>query len=203
MASNETPWLADFRICQPISSGLDEDLKRIIFLVSEQFKKHGGPRFDLVVDIWHQSCLGLIFSGRESFRDLLEFSEEVLGRVKVFALSVLHGRTSHPLVRYWHHVGLSLKSTDNKNISLVSNVMSLTPVPRYSALFLLYSLYWKQPCRPRARIRLVLSELQDMEDTIAQVGNSRKITKYTGCYGTISTMCREDGKLPVEKMSAF
>ena len=108
MVSHETAWLGDFRTCQPISSGLDEDLERIIFLVSEKFKKHGGPRFDLVVDTWHQSGLGLIFSGRESFRDLLEFSEEVLGRVKVFALSVLHGRTSHPLVRYWHHIGSSL-----------------------------------------------------------------------------------------------
>ena len=57
-------------------------MERIIFLVSEQFKKHGGPRFDLVVDIWHQSCLGWIFSEGESFWDLLGISEEVLGGVK-------------------------------------------------------------------------------------------------------------------------
>ena len=110
MASNQAAWLADFKTSQPISAGLDEDLERIIFLVSEQFKKHGGPRFNLVVDIWHQSCLGLMFGGRESFRDMLEFSEELLDRVKVFTLSDLHGRTSHALVRYWHHVTCGIVS---------------------------------------------------------------------------------------------
>ena len=35
----------------------------------------------------------------------------------------------------------------------------------YAALFLLYSLYFKQPCRPRVKIRLLKEELEDLLET--------------------------------------
>ena len=37
---------------------------------------------------------------------------------------------------------------------------------------MLYSLYFKQPCRPRARIRLVLAELDDLQVTLINITGS-------------------------------
>ena len=56
-------------------------IERIIFLVSEQFKKQGGLGFNQLVDIWYQSYLGGIFSEGDSFWELIEIYGEVRGSV--------------------------------------------------------------------------------------------------------------------------
>jgi hypothetical protein len=117
----------DFSIQQTISAGLEEDVEMIIYKVFDEFEKHSGPRFNIFTEVWHQTGVGLIFSGRESFREMFQFSEELFLRVKKYALSTLGGKPNHALVRY-------------------------------AALYLLYSLYFKQPCRPRVKIRLVRVE---------------------------------------------
>ena len=127
-------WSRDFNIQQSISAGLEDDVERIVYKVFDEFEKHSGPRFNIFTEVWHQTGLGLIFSGRESFREMFEFTEELFLRVKKYALSTLGGKPNHALVRY-------------------------------AALYMLYSLYFKQPCRPRVKIRLVKEELQDLLDT--------------------------------------
>jgi len=124
-------WLQEFSIDQTIGAGLNEDIERIIYLAYDEFEKQEGPRFKLFIEVWQKTCLGQIFSGRESFREMFEFSEELFVRVKRFALSKQHGKPNHQLVRC-------------------------------AALYMLYSLYFKQPCRPRAKIRLVASELSEL-----------------------------------------
>ena len=126
-------WLQEFSIDQTIGAGLNEDIERIIYLAYDEFEKQEGPRFKLFIEVWQKTCLGQIFSGRESFREMFEFSEELFvryqnihvrirmitcshGRVKRFALSKHHGKPNHQLVRC-------------------------------AALYMLFSLYFKQPCR--------------------------------------------------------
>ena len=123
-----------FNIQQTISAGLEEDVEMIIYKVFDEFEKNSGPRFNIFTEVWHQTSMGLIFSGRESFREMFQFTEELFLRVKKYALSTLGGKTNHALVRY-------------------------------AALYLLYSLYFKQPCRPRVKIRLVKEELEDLLET--------------------------------------
>ena len=123
-----------FNIQQSIAAGLEEDVEMIIYKVFDEFEKNSGPRFNIFTEVWHQTGMGLIFSGRESFREMFEFTEELFMRVKKYTLSTLGGKTNHPLVRY-------------------------------AALYLMYSLYFKQPCRPRVKIRLLKEELEDLLET--------------------------------------
>jgi len=127
------------RVCknqQPITAGLEEDVEMLIYKVFDEFEKHSGPRFNIFTEIWHQTGMGLIFCGRESFREMFEFTEELFLKSQKYAMSVLGGKTNHPLVRY-------------------------------AAIYLLYSLYFKQPCRPRVKIRLLVEELEDILQTTA------------------------------------
>ena len=124
-----------FSTKQGIESGFDEDVERIIYKVFDEFEKHSGPRFTFYTEIWHVTGLGQIFNGRDSFREMFQFTEEVFQHVKRFCLSSLGGKQNHVLVRY-------------------------------AAIYMLYSLFFKQPCRPRVKIRLVKEELEDMLDTI-------------------------------------
>jgi len=120
-----------FRKDQSIAAGLEEDVDVIIYKVFYEFEKNSGPRFNIFTEVWHQTGVGLIFSGRESFREMFEFTEELFLKVKKYAFSLLGGKTNHALVRY-------------------------------AAIYLLYSLYFKQPCRPRVKIRLLKDELNDL-----------------------------------------
>ena len=73
-------WLQEFTIDQTIGAGLNEDIERIIYLAYDEFEKQEGPRFKLFTEVWQKTCLGQIFSGRESFREMFEFSEELFLR---------------------------------------------------------------------------------------------------------------------------
>jgi len=114
-----------------ITSGMDEDLEIFVYKVFEEFEKNAGPRFTIFTSEWHNSSFGLIFCGRESFRDMFEFTEELFHRVKKFVMTEIRGKPNHTLVRY---VGL----------------------------YLMYSLYFKQPCRPRVKFRIKKEEFKQM-----------------------------------------
>ena len=125
-----------------ITAGLEEDLEIFMYRVFEEFEKTSTPRFSIFVAYWHQSSFGLIFCGRESFRDLYEFTEELFHRVKKYVLSELKGKPNNMLVRY-------------------------------AGLYLMYSLYFKQPCRPRVKFRIKMDELKDMLD-LTEVAKKEK-----------------------------
>merc|ERR1719452_285597 len=130
-------WSRDFTIQQTITAGLDEDIERIIYKVFDEFEKNEGPRFQIFTSVWQQTGLGLIWCGRDSFREMSQFTEELFLRMQKYAMSTLgQGRPNHPLVRY-------------------------------AAIYLLYSSYFKQPCRPRVKIRLVKDHLEDLLETIS------------------------------------
>lgn len=73
-------WLQEYSVDQNIGAGLNEDIERIIYLAYDEFEKQEGPRFKLFTDVYQKACLGQIFSGRESFREMFEFSEELFVR---------------------------------------------------------------------------------------------------------------------------
>jgi len=113
------------------TAGVDEDVEIFIYKVFEQFEKNVGPRFSEFTTAWHKSNFGLIFCGRENFRETFEFTEELFHRVKKFIRVEMKGKPQHTLVRY-------------------------------AGLYLMYSLYFKQPCRPRVKFRLLKDEFDEL-----------------------------------------
>ena len=113
------------------TAGVDEDVEIFIYKVFEQFEKNVGPRFSEFTTAWHKSNFGLIFCGRENFRETFEFTEELFHRVKKFIRAEMKGKPQHTLVRY-------------------------------AGLYLMYSLYFKQPCRPRVKFRLLKDEFEEL-----------------------------------------
>ena len=77
VGGQQAAWLAEFSVDQTISAGLDEDIERIVYLAFDQFEKQEGPRFELFKEIWQKTGLGQLFSGRESFREMYEFTAEL------------------------------------------------------------------------------------------------------------------------------
>jgi len=116
------------------NKALEEDVERVMFKLFDEFEMNSGPRFRVFTEVWHQDSFGLIFSGRETFREMYEFTENLFHCVKKYALSTLIGKPNHSLVRY-------------------------------AAIYMLFSLYFKQPCRPMVKIRLVKEELEDLLHT--------------------------------------
>ena len=117
----------DYDFAIAITAGIDEDLEVFLFKVFDEFEKHSGPRFSVFTTEWKKGNFGLIWCGRESFRDMFDFTEELFNRTKKYILPTLKDKPNNTLVRY-------------------------------AALYLMYSLYFKQPCRPRVHFRLKLEE---------------------------------------------
>ena len=113
------------------TAGIDEDLEIFIYKVFEHFEKNVGPRFSEFTSVWHKASFGLIFCGRENFREMFEFTEELFHRVKKYVRSELKGKPQNTLVRY-------------------------------AGIYLMYSLYFKQPCRPRVRFRLLREDFNEL-----------------------------------------
>ena len=120
-----------------ISAGIAEDLEMVIFGAFHSFEKEGGPRFSAFTKVYKQNQFSCIFNGRESYRDLYEFTEELFHAVKSF-------------------VGPSQNNRENNTMV------------RYAGLYMLYSLYFKQPCRPRVRLRLTKEEMTEMLTLVEQ-----------------------------------
>merc|ERR1711935_111491 len=135
MASDKGDWDKSFHVDQSLSAGLDDDIEGFLFSVFDAFEKTAGPRFKTFTELWKETSFGLIFAGRESFRELYEFTEEMFDRIKKYALSVHNKKPNNELVRF-------------------------------AAIYLLYSLYFKQPCRPMVKIRLIQEELVDLLATV-------------------------------------
>jgi len=118
-----------------IIAGIDEDLEATMFSAFQEFEKEAGPRFSAFTKVWKESCFGCIFNGRESYRDLYEFTEEILDRVKQSARPVYQNRERNPLLRY-------------------------------AGLYMMYALFFKQPCRPRVKLRLTLEEMKELQGLV-------------------------------------
>ena len=127
----EEEWLEGFHLHQTIAAGLEHDIQRVLAATVARFEAIGGPRFDQFVEVWRETGFGLVFQGRESFRELHEFTEELVARAKGLALAEVVGREGKRMFRF-------------------------------AAIYLLYAVYFRQPCRPRVRVRVVLGELEEL-----------------------------------------
>ena len=119
----------EYDVAIAITAGIDEDLEVFLFKVFDEFEKHSGPRFSVFTAEWKKCDFGLIWCGRESFRDMYDFTEELFHRTKKYLMPTLKEKPNHSLVRY-------------------------------AGLYLMYALYFKQPCRPRVHFRLRLEEFK-------------------------------------------
>ena len=90
----EDEWLKDFHLHQTIAAGLDHDIQRLLAATVARFEAIGGPRFDQFTEVWRETGFGLVFQGRESFRELHEFTEELVARAKALALVEVVARAS-------------------------------------------------------------------------------------------------------------
>jgi len=124
-------WNKDFNQDQTITAGVEDQVHEVLHTILDQFEDTEGPRMTTFQKVWKQTSFGLIFHGRESFRELYEFTEDMFDIVKQYALK-------------------ARKKVDNPEGI------------RFAALYLLYALYFKQPCRPKVKIRLTLEEFDEM-----------------------------------------
>ena len=120
-----------------IVAGIDEDLEATVYSAYQEFEKSEGPRFSAFTKVWKDSSFGCIFNGRESYRDLYEFTEEILDRVKQSARPVYQNRERNHLLRY-------------------------------AGLYMMYALFFKQPCRPRVKLRLTMEEMKELQALVEQ-----------------------------------
>ena len=120
-----------------IAAGIDEDIEATMYSAFQEFEKEAGPRFSAFTKVWKDSSFGCIFNGRESYRDLYEFTEELFDRVKQSARPVYQNRERNHLLRY-------------------------------AGLYMMYALFFKQPCRPRVKLRLTMEEMKELQDLVDQ-----------------------------------
>jgi len=121
-----------------IAAGIEEDLEVTIYHAYFEFEKEAGPRFSVFTKVFKEGYFGCIFNGRESYRDLYEFTEELFHGVK-------------------NYVGPSMQNNRPNHLFV-----------RYAGLYMMYALYFKQPCRPRVRLRLTKDELTEMLGLVEQ-----------------------------------
>jgi len=105
--------------------GVAEDVNNLVTQTLELFDDTQTLRISHFHSVWKSMTFGLIFHGRQSYRELYEFTEDLLG----------HAR----------------------NLSLHPNDFGR----RAAAFYLLYTLYFKQPCRPKVRIRVEYYQYKD------------------------------------------
>lgn len=120
-----------------IIAGIDEDIEATVYSAYQEFEKVAGPRFSAFTKVWKESSFGCIFNGRESYRDLYEFTEEIFDRVKQSARPVYQNRERNHLLRY-------------------------------AGLYMMYALFFKQPCRPRVKLRLTMEEMKELQALVEQ-----------------------------------
>ena len=75
-------WEQEYGSKLKFNAGIDYDIERVIFAVFYEFDENQEPRFSIFCQVWKESKFGLIFCGRDSFRDrfLTEISQG--GRLK-------------------------------------------------------------------------------------------------------------------------
>ena len=72
---------------QAISAGAQKDISTLIHKVTALFDEYRTPRFKHFIDIWKDMKFGLIFCGRQTFRELYEFTEDLFDLVKLQAMA--------------------------------------------------------------------------------------------------------------------
>jgi len=130
-------WKKDFDQEQTITAGVEDLVHEVLYRIFDEFEDIEGPRMTIFLKVWQETSFVLIFHGRESFRELYEFTEELFDIVKQYALK-------------------TRKKDDNPEGI------------RFAALYLLYALYFKQPCRPKVKIRLTFEEFDELVDFIEE-----------------------------------
>jgi len=115
-----------------LQAGISEDIENFIYAVYYSFDEDQAPRFQEFCQCWKARRMGLIFCGRDSFRETYEMTDIILQNIKQY---------------------VKPNKQDNDLI-------------RYAALYSFYAFYFKQPCRPKVRIKLSYEEFLDLETLI-------------------------------------
>jgi len=105
--------------------GVRDDVNLIVGQTLKLFDDTQTLRIQHFQTVWKSMKFGLIFHGRQSYRELYEFTEDLLAYTRTLALSP-YGFGN-----------------------------------RAAAVYLLYTLYFKQPCRPKVRIRVEYEQYED------------------------------------------
>ena len=73
---------------QAIAAGANHDICSLIHKVTALFDEYRRPRFRHFIDIWKDMKFGLIFCGRQTFREMFEFTEDLFDLVKLQAITL-------------------------------------------------------------------------------------------------------------------
>jgi len=148
------------------NAGVDFDIERVIYNIFYEFDGSQEPRFSIFSKIWRETKLGLIFCGRESFRDLSELTADIFFVTKLYAKAIFKKKENNILIRY-------------------------------AAVYMLYAFYFKQPCRPRVRIKLSHAEFLELTNLMEEAKRdlhfdilyawSKLIINHAFQYSVIST----------------
>jgi len=130
-------WDKEFSPSMRFNAGVEYDIEHFIYTVFNTFDDYHEPRFSQFCKLWKESKLGLIFCGRDTFRELYELTVDILQRTKQYTAAVLQKKENNILIRY-------------------------------AAVYLLYAFYFKQPTRPRVRIKLSYQEFIELRQLMEE-----------------------------------
>merc|ERR1712062_335477 len=122
---------------QPLIHGVNYDVTSLLNQTVALFDATGTLRISHFTKIWRKMNFGLIFHGRQGFRELTEFTEDLLKIVKSYTLK--------------------------------HNKMGI----RAAAIYLWYTLYFKQPTRPKVRLHVDKREYSDLNRFMKQCREER------------------------------
>lgn len=122
---------------QPLIHGVNYDVTSLLSQTVALFDETGTLRISHFTKIWRKMNFGLIFHGRQGFRELTEFTEDLLKIVKSYTLK--------------------------------HNKMGI----RAAAIYLWYTLYFKQPTRPKVRLHVDKREYSDLNKFLKQCREER------------------------------
>lgn len=104
------------------AAGAAEDIEVVVGRTALLFDEFGDLRFQRFVDVWKDVKFGLVFCGRQTFRETFELTEDLFELAKLMAFGGGSGGT--------------------------------TASRSAAAMYLLYSLYFKQPTRPKVELEV-------------------------------------------------
>ena len=122
---------------QPLVHGVNYDVTNLLKRTVALFDATGTLRIAHFTQIWQDMNFGLIFHGRQGFRELTEFTEDLLKIVKSYTLK--HNKMG----------------------------------TRAAAIYLWYTLYFKQPTRPKVRLHVIKREYSDLNKFMKQCREER------------------------------
>ena len=122
---------------QPLIHGVNYDVTSLLNQTVALFDATGTLRISHFTKIWRKMNFGLIFHGRQGFRELTEFTEDLLKIVKSYTLK---------------HNKMGIRS---------------------AAIYLWYTLYFKQPTRPKVRLHVDKREYSDLNRFMKQCREER------------------------------